>query len=202
MTIALPELRVGNPGSHEALAVFPLFAEGNGRVEYRLSPEALADESIVVEEISDGGSVPDLSVENKGDIRVLFIEGEELIGAKQDRILNASVLIAAHTKTKIPVACVAQGRWGNRGRGFGSSGSHSPSKLRRALKASVSRSVREKRGHQSDQGEVWHQVACLHETHEVSSGTAPCPIASIPTVTGLPTFGTVSNTLAVPPAWR
>ena len=59
-----------------------------------------------------GGSVPDLLVENRGDVRVLFLEGEELIGAKQNRILNTSVLVAAHTKVKIPVSCVERGRWG------------------------------------------------------------------------------------------
>ena len=172
MNIPLPKIRVGNPVCHEALAVFPLFTDTNGGIPYRLSPEALADESVVVEEVSVGGSVPDLSVENKGDIRILFIEGEELIGAKQNRILNTSVLIAPHTKTKIPVSCVEQGRWGYRSRSFGSSGSHSPSKLRYALKASVSRSVKAKRGHRSDQGEVWREVACLHASHEVSSNTS------------------------------
>jgi len=171
MTVAIPKLRVGDPLRHEALSVFPLFADANGGVEYRLSPEALADESVVVEEVSEGGSVPDLLVDNQGDTRVLFLEGEELVGAKQNRILNMSVLIAAHSKTKIPVSCVEQGRWRYKSRRFGSSGSHSPSKLRSALKASVSRSVREKRGHRSDQSEVWSEVACLHETHEISSAT-------------------------------
>src|ERR1022692_4567963 len=33
---------------------------------------------------SEGGSVPDLLVENSGDIRVLFLEGEELVGAKAE----------------------------------------------------------------------------------------------------------------------
>ena len=79
------------------------------------------------------GSVPELLVENMGDIRVLFIEGEELVGAKQNRILNTSILVAAKSKTKIPVSCVEQGRWGYKSKFFGSSGSHSPSKLRYAL---------------------------------------------------------------------
>ncbi len=172
MSVALPKLRVGDPLRHEALSVFPLFSEANGGVDYRLSDAALADESLLVEEVSEGGSVPDLLVENKGDLRVLFLEGEELVGAKQNRILNTSVLVAAHTKIKIPVSCVEQGRWVYKSRYFGSSGSHSPSKLRRALKASVSRSVKEKRGHTSDQGEVWKEVACLHAAHGVESSSA------------------------------
>ena len=87
-------------------------------------------------------------------------------------ILNTSVLVAAHTKLKIPVSCVEQGRWGYKSRYFGSSGSHSPSKLRRALKSSVSRSVKEKRGHTSNQGAVWKEVASLNRAHGVDSDTA------------------------------
>jgi hypothetical protein len=172
MSIALPKLRVGDPVRHEALCVFPLFSEQHGEIEYHLSDEALADKSLLIEETSEGGSVPVLLVENKGDVRVLFLEGEELVGAKQNRILNTSVLVAAHTKIKIPVSCVERGRWGYRSRHFGSSGSHSPSKLRRALKASVSRSVKEERGYTSDQGAVWNEVDCLHATHGGESGTA------------------------------
>lgn len=171
MPVALPKLRVGAPHRHEALSVFPLFSESTDEVDYRLSNAALANESLLVEEVGEGGSVPELLVENKGDVRVLFLEGEELVGAKQNRILNTSVLVAAHSKIKIPVSCVEQGRWGYKSRYFGSSGSHSPSKLRYALKASVSRSVKEMRGHRSDQSEVWEEVASLHATHGVKSGT-------------------------------
>ena len=172
MTVALPKLRVGDPIRHEALSVFPIFSEPNGNVEYRLSDEALADQSLLVEEIDESGSVPDLLVENKGDVRVLFLEGEELVGAKQNRILNTSVLVGAHTKIKIPVSCVEQGRWRHTSHYFGSSGSHTPSKLRRALKSSVSRSVKEERGHTSDQGAVWNEVDCLNISLGVDSDTA------------------------------
>lgn len=172
MSIAFPELRVGAPLRHESLCVFPLFGPTQGGIEYRLSHVAIADQSLLVEEVSEAGSVPELLVENKGDVRVLFLEGQELIGAKQNRILNTSVLVAAHTKIKVPVSCVEQGRWGYRSKYFGSSDAHSPSKLRRSLKASVTRSVKENMGHRSDQGEVWSQVACLHATHNVHSDSA------------------------------
>ena len=68
MTVALPEIRIGDPLRHESLSVFPLFSNSVGVVDYRLSESALADESLLVEEIDEGGSVPDLLVENKGDI--------------------------------------------------------------------------------------------------------------------------------------
>lgn len=172
MAVAFPEVRVGEPIRCDGLAVFPLFAEPSGGVDYALSDEAISEGTVTVEEVSESGSVPDLSVENKGDLRVLFLEGEELIGAKQNRILNTSVLVAARTKTNIPVSCVEQGRWGYRSRSFGSSGSHSPSKLRYALKASVTKSVRAKRGHRSDQGEVWEEVKRQQSSLGAFSGTS------------------------------
>jgi hypothetical protein len=169
MTPALPKLRVGQPLRHESLSVFPLFADAAGSVDYRLVDEAIADQSLLVEEISQSGSVPELLVENKGDIRVLFLEGEELVGAKQNRVLNTSLLVAAHSKLKIPVSCVEQGRWAYKSQFFGASGSHSPSKLRRALKSSVSKSIKEGKMHRSDQGTVWKEVKLLHAAFGVAS---------------------------------
>ncbi len=172
MTVAVPKTRVGEPLRHQSLSVFPLFTDSYSGVDYRLSDEALADESLVVEEISESGSVPELLVENKGETRVLFIEGEELVGAKQNRILNTSVLIAAKSKVKIPVSCVEQGRWGYRSQRFRSSGSHSPSRIRYALKRSVSGSTTTGRGHRSDQGEVWANVRACLSSHAVASPTS------------------------------
>ena len=172
MSLTLPNLCVGEPICHEALSVFPLFCDAHSNLKYELSDAALAGGSLLVEEISEGGSVPDLLVENRGDTRVLFLEGEELVGAKQNRILNTSVLVAGHSKVKIPVSCVEQGRWRYQSRRFGSSGSHIPTKLRRALKTSVSSSIKRKRGHRSDQGEIWNEVEQLHASHDVESRTA------------------------------
>ncbi len=171
MSVALPTLRVGEPIRHEALSVFPLFADSTNTVDYRLSDAALSDQSILIKEINEAGSVPELLVENQGDLRVLFLEGEELVGAKQNRIVNTSVLVAAHSKVKIPVSCVEQGRWGYQSRYFGSSGSQTPTKLRRALKASVSQSLRAEQGYRSDQGRIWKEVERLHAMHGVKSGT-------------------------------
>ncbi len=155
-----PTIRVGDPIRHEALTVFPLFDTGKAteEVDYLLSDEAVADGTVVVEEIDESGSVPTLKVTNKGKRRVLFLEGEELRGAKQNRVLNTSVLIGAGMKTTIPVSCVEQGRWRFRSTQFMPSGTSSSSKLRKRLKESVSTSLREGQGHRSDQGSVWSEV--------------------------------------------
>jgi hypothetical protein len=169
----LPHVRVGDPIHHEALTIFPLFSPPEEAVEYVLADEAIGAGSVTVEEVSEGGSVPDLLVTNTGDTRVLFLEGEELRGAKQNRVLNTSVLVAAHSKTPIPVSCVEQGRWRYRTKHFSSGGSHSSSKLRRHLKESVARSLKAGHGHTSDQGAVWaevgRQMGSLGATSETSA---------------------------------
>ena len=171
MYVAFTQVRVGQPVRYQTLSVFPLFDGSNTPVEYTLADDGIASGAVSVEEVSEAGSVPDLRVENKGDVRVLFLEGEELVGAKQNRILNTSVLIAAHSKMKIPVSCVEQGRWRYRSRQFGSSGSHSSSKLRYFLKRSVTQSVMAKGGHRSDQGKVWEEVERQQSALGASSRT-------------------------------
>lgn len=170
--VRLPDIRVGNPMLHESLSVFPIYCDDSSNLDYRLSSQALADESLLVSEVDEDGSVPNLLVENKGNTSILFLEGEELIGAKQNRVLNMTVLVAPHTTVRIPVSCVEQGRWRSESQYFESSGSHSPVKLRHVLKASVSKSIKEDSSHASDQSEVWREVAQLHQTHGIDSETS------------------------------
>jgi len=167
-----PQVRVGEPIGHEALAVFPLFTESPAGIDYLLSDEAIAGGTVTVEEVSESGSVPTLVVHNQADSQVLFLEGEELRGAKQNRVLNTSVLVAARTRTLIPVSCVERGRWRFRSHQFGSSGSHASSKLRHILKKSVSSSSLAGQGHSSDQGEVWREVGRQMESLGSHSPTA------------------------------
>jgi hypothetical protein len=172
MSTALPHVRVGEPIRHEQLSVFPLFVDAPAPVEYVLAADAIAAGSVVVEEVSDAGSVPTLSVSNDTDHLVLFLEGEQLIGAKQNRILNTSILVGAKKKTTVPVSCVEQGRWRFKARHFGSAGTYSPSKLRYALKLSVSNSLKMGRGHRSDQARVWAEVADFQGAHGGKSPTS------------------------------
>lgn len=167
-----PEVRAGEPVRHESLTVVPLFAPpGGGAADYLLSDEALATGAVTVEEVSESGSVPTLVVDNKGDRLVLFLEGEELRGAKQNRVLNTSVLAPAVARSPIPVSCVEQGRWRYQSRHFGHAGSHASPKMRHVLKSSVTRSAAAGRGHSSDQREVWKEVGRQMESLGAESPT-------------------------------
>lgn len=172
MSLKMPQVRIGEPLSFESLTVFPLFAEADGNVNYQLSDEAMNAATVVVEEVGEQGSVPDLLVENSGDTRVLFLEGEELRGAKQNRILNTSILVPPKSKTKVPVSCVERGRWRYRDRQFSSGKTRSPHKLHYSLKSSVAQSLKSGAGHRSDQGAVWAEVDKMTAAFGFSSPTA------------------------------
>jgi hypothetical protein len=171
MAVTFPQIRVGEPLRFKALAVFPLFTTAKSSVEYALADEVMRDQLLTVHETSEGGSVPELLVENKSDWRVLFIEGEELVGAKQNRILNTSILVAAKSKTKIPVSCVERGRWRYDAPIFELSGSHSPASVRYELKGSVMHSIKHHGTRHSDQGAVWEAVGAMNMYCDAHSET-------------------------------
>jgi hypothetical protein len=168
----IPNVHIGKPISHGSLTVFPLFSENHRPIDYLLSDEAMEAGTVTVGEVTDQGSVPELFVENKGDRRALFIEGEQLVGAKQNRILNTTVLVPAKAKLTLPVSCVEAGRWRRSSVFFSSSKTGSPYRLRHGLKSSVSRSLKEKQGHRSDQGKVWDDVQKQQSALGVTSGTS------------------------------
>lgn len=114
--------------------------------------------SVQITEISEGGSVAELVVENKLDVRVFLMDGQELVGAKQNRILNTDVLIPAKSTLRIPVSCVEQGRWHHVSHSF-SSGRSASHRTRAAKLARVHKNLKQDGRHDADQGEVWKEVA-------------------------------------------
>jgi hypothetical protein len=166
------EVLVGPPVRNRWLAVYPLSRPDAVTVDYVLAAEAVAAGAVTVTEVSEQGSVPELRVDNHGDVRVLFLEGEELRGGKQNRVLNTSVLVPARSSVVVPVSCVEQYRWRLTSDHSHPSGTVCPPQLRHTLKASVTRSLRASRGHQSDQNTIWWDVRTQHEALGVTSDTS------------------------------
>ena len=157
-------LTVGKPIIKDALGVLAVHSDRVGKVEYITYDEALKNESITVTEINEGGSVPELKLENKGNQRVLIMDGEQLIGAKQNRILNTTVLVEAKDTLIIPVTCVEQGRWSySDGKYAGTrdmSGSRFQMKAvsRRRKAEAVQANLASDRGYAGDQSETWDEL--------------------------------------------
>ncbi len=155
----LQGVRIGNALRHKQLALLPLAGGAPSPLDYILAADAIATGLLTITEVSEGGSVPELLVSSSADKLTLLIDGEELVGAKQNRILNTSVLLPAGVKTCIPVSCVEQGRWRFAARHF-QAGGYAPSRLRAIKNRSVGRSLREQGRPTSDQGAVWNEIAC------------------------------------------
>ena len=167
----LLEMELGAGQSFENMAVFELLRPRNGGPEYITLREALEKGVFTVTEVSEGGSVPELMVVNKGDIAVLLLDGEELRGAKQNRILNTTILVGPKSAIKVPVSCVEHGRWSYQGREFLESGNVMHREMRMLNVQKVSESLRAVKQFRSDQGEIWDKVAELHCALAVPSKT-------------------------------
>jgi hypothetical protein len=110
---ATPPFEIGEGRAFAGLAVIPLFPSEPPALEYVGLDEATA-RGLAVSEVDESGSVSALRVKNPLDELVLLYEGEELVGAKQNRILTRTILVAARSALEIPVGCVGPGRWAYR----------------------------------------------------------------------------------------
>ena len=155
---ALDQVSFAGTLSFNNLSVTPLVSLQAGEPDYLSLDEALSRGDVGVTETSAAGTVPELLFDNRGAVSVLLLDGEELVGGKQNRMLNLSILAPANTTIRIPVSCVEQGRWSQsharcstQGRTIYAEG--------RARKAShVTESLRTSGTRRSRQDEVWKDI--------------------------------------------
>jgi len=152
-------VRVEEPIGSNGLVVFPMNLPSDSEPTYVLLEELLAQNLAEITEVSEAGSVPTLAVHNRSDRDALILDGTELHGAKQDRMVNLTIIIEKQSHTTIPVSCVEQGRWSYKGRGFASSGRTVASRLRSAKSESVLMNLKMSGAARSDQGRVWSDVS-------------------------------------------
>jgi hypothetical protein len=151
----LEALHPATPVRFGDIAVMPLRTVAPVDPPGLLLSEALASASVEASETGDQGTVPAIHIANRGAQDVLLLDGEELVGAKQNRILNTTVLVRAHSTLEVPVSCVEQGRWSWGTRRFSPSAHSLYASLRLKKAASVHKSLRATRTHQSDQIGIW-----------------------------------------------
>ena len=172
ITDFLKKMKFGEIQSFQNVSVFPLFSSLEERTSYITLSQALESNSIHIGEIDHGGSVPELIVENSSDKPVLLLDGEELQGAKQNRVLNTTVLVKEHSKVVIPVSCTEQGRWDYNSNHFSDSGVVMARSARLKKNISVSDSIRHGDAFRSDQGEVWYEIHKMSSKRNFQSATS------------------------------
>jgi hypothetical protein len=167
----MDSVSVGEPISFEQLALYPLSRKEPAPFQCITLDEAMAKGTFQVKEV-DGGTVPLLLVVNGTSERVFLLDGEELVGARQNRILNLSLLVERSSELKVPVSCVEQGRWSFTGAKTMRPSNLSHPRLRHDKAGQVHDNLRARMSYESDQGQVWARVSEVLYQSDVASPTA------------------------------
>ena len=168
----LDRVTIGEPMHSGAITLFPLSGSNGRPSRYILLDNALERDLAFITEVSEGGSVPELSIENRSDRPVLILEGDVLIGAKQNRVVNLTVLVPPKSRLQLPVSCVERGRWNWKRRDFAVSRS-APLDLRRNKTAAMIEEKKRSGRRTSNQMRVWQDVStvlsCVNAHSETDS---------------------------------
>lgn len=142
----------------ENMTLLPILADLDGGPAYITLAEALEKKLLKVTEVSTLGQVPKLKATSTADVPILMLDGEELAGAKQNRVLNTTILLKERVTCAIPVSCTEQGRWTYTSPIFEDAGLVMERRARTAKMSSVAMFLRQSGEFKSDQHEVWGNV--------------------------------------------
>ncbi len=148
----------GTEVTFESLTIVPLLRTSSSEPDYETLAAALAKGTLHITEVTESGHVPEIKVLNKGPLPVLIIDGEELVGAKQNRTVNLSILVPATAEVIVPVTCVEAGRWRHRSRNFAASPRTHFAAGRAAKSAQVSESLLRSGVARANQSQVWDEI--------------------------------------------
>ena len=97
------------PQVHENMAIIPLKTE-KPYIDMLTLKKGLELGLVKVKEC-ETSTVSTLIVENNAVTPLILIDGEEVVGGDQNRLVNSTILVGAGSKMKIPVSCTEKGRW-------------------------------------------------------------------------------------------
>jgi hypothetical protein len=163
-------IEIGSATTAGNFALIPLLARSPARSAdppgYLLYQQAQDRGLISIEEVSAAGVVGELRVVNRADRPILLVEGEVLLGMKQTRVLNLTILVPAMAVLDVPVSCVESGRWrAVSDEATGKAAVNLAPSVRAAKTVTVVRSMRAARNFASDQGAVWAGVDRVLDRH-------------------------------------
>jgi hypothetical protein len=150
--------------------VLPIFARANSALDYHLGHDAVADGVVEIGEVGERGRVDGLEARNRGGKHVLFVDGDHVVGQRQNRVITSSTLIRGKQSLVLPVSCVEQKRWSGAAAAR-STGASTSSAVRRAARVSVTHSLIARRGRSADQSRIWSSIAAQQRELRIASMT-------------------------------
>ncbi len=145
---------------HNNLMFIPITSSKKHNFDFLSLNKAFEDGLVEIKELDDDGSVPEVKVYNKSEQFLIIFDGEHLIGAKQNRIVNKTIIINPFSEIVIPVSCTEEGRWHHTSEGFSKSKYNAPMHMRKASKQG-----------EDSQSEVWDHVGAIMHAADSDSPT-------------------------------
>ncbi|MCS7233986.1 MAG: hypothetical protein NZ900_07795 [Synergistetes bacterium] len=159
-------LEVREPMFLRNVVIYPLQAPEEGFSREFLT---LEDGGFSISEL-DAPNIDSVMFRSLSNTPFFILDGEELLGAQQDRVVNTSLWLEGAEAFEIPVSCIEQRRWGG-GKVFSPGTTLLTPSLRKVLCEGVTRSLSEGKGYKSDQRSLWNSINKTLTTLKVSSKT-------------------------------
>ncbi len=167
----LRSLKLGEKMEYRNLTIFPISTNQAAGHNFLTIDEALETERICIKETSEMGDVPNLMLQNLSDEKVFILDGEELVGAKQNRVTNSVVLVPERDELIIPVSCVERNRWNYKTKRFSSGHTRVYFGLRKKIfQTEMSSRQRQVKSH--SQHEVWNDIESKMQAMHIDSTTS------------------------------
>ena len=142
------KLTIGEPVFLRNLKVYPIKAENSNGFSPATVEEAVTSGTGEFREL-DTPEINEIIFVNRGNETVLMLDGEEITGAFQNRIIATSTIAKPNSNSRIPVVCAEEGRWDEIG-GF-KTGNYSYPRLRSLL-------IKKRQTRKDLQEKVWQEI--------------------------------------------
>lgn len=160
--ITIEDIEILDYQTHKNMAIIPIKTPPSYKFDILTLKKGFELGLAEVKEC-EHSTVNTLIVKNNSVTPLLLVDGEEIIGGDQNRIVNATILIAPNSEEKIPVNCTEHGRWAYK----------SEFKQSEYMANYRTRSAKEKavRANMSGQQAVWDSIEDLEMSRSFSSPT-------------------------------
>ena len=109
---SIEDLSILNPVNQDGLTLYPIILNNEIKMEgLELFDDLYDRDQVKALEIGEAGIVQEITLKNESLSNLLLFDGEAIIGAKQNRISERTVILQSNSETQIPVNCVERGRW-------------------------------------------------------------------------------------------
>ena len=114
MNIVIDGMRVSlellNAQRYRNMEVIPVRINRNGHNDYLTLKRGISAGFVEITEC-EVSTVGTVLARNKANVPLVLIDGDEIVGAKQNRIMNRSLIVPPLTTMEVSVSCTEQGRW-------------------------------------------------------------------------------------------